>query len=105
MHRSKVHTVDWKAYEKPCEGHFDQHLIVNKTETFKDSTYGACTNPVEGLNNGNKHLIKRRNKNITNISNFFHILYIKESINTTFWKRFIQDLTNIVINKFTFITF
>lgn len=92
---SIIHTDGWKAYKTPCAELFTKHLVVNHSKTFKDTTTGACTNTVEGLNNGIKHLIRPRNRNKNSIKNFLSYFIWRRLYKKRIWDQFLMALKKI----------
>ena len=55
-------TDSWKGYAQVNDELNFEYYTVNHSQTFKDPVTGACTNKVEGLNNGLKLKIAMRNR-------------------------------------------
>ena len=95
---SIIYTDCWRAYKKPCEELFFQHLTVNHSKEFVDKVTGVHTNTVEGLNNALKTEIKPRNRNKEGIDDYLNFFLWKRINKTRIWDTFILALKDY-INK------
>ncbi|KCZ81182.1 hypothetical protein H312_01392, partial [Anncaliia algerae PRA339] len=65
---SIVYTDCFKSYIPACKNLNLTHFTVNHSKEFVNSDTVVCTNTIEGLNNGIKHLIRPRNRSKKNIN-------------------------------------
>ncbi|KAM0675301.1 hypothetical protein GVAV_001126 [Gurleya vavrai] len=62
MPKSKIYTNCFKSYKKACIILDLSHFTVNHSKYYKDPETECHTNNVEGLNNGEKTMIKPSNR-------------------------------------------
>lgn len=84
----------WKSYSSLNQLGYS-HLTVNHSDTFKDSTTGACTNTVEGTNNALKIKIPPRNRTKNQIDNYLFEFIWRRKNKKKLFEGFVECLRDI----------